>query len=132
MTTRSGARIYRRQPRPLAPGACPQCGRVVAISPSGRRRSHLAADRRPCPGGRVFVGDPTPVELDELPDVVMPGPRNPWSGRAGPEPPAPPDPRACVCGWRPKLKSDGTFAAHRTRPDDPSAPYCDNGAPRSY
>jgi hypothetical protein len=128
VTTRSGARIYRGQSHPLEPGACPQCGRVISINASGKRRTHCDRDGQPCGGSRVFVGNATPVVLDELPDIVMPGPANPWSGRRDPRP----DERLCVCGWRPRRKGDGAFVAHRTRPDDPTAPYCPNGAARCY
>lgn len=131
MTTKSGARVYRGGPRDVIPrGACAQCGRVVAITVTGKRRSHLGKDRRPCPGGRVFVEGYMPtVHLDELPDVdldyVAPRyvPRNPR--------PKPPDPRMCVCGWRPRRKRNGMFAAHRIEPDNPAAPYCANGSPKT-
>lgn len=85
----------------------------------------------------MFVeGTTGPVLLDDLPDVVWPpetsaqvSPRLPAEPKPKAEPK--PDPRRCVCGWRPRRKGDGTFEAHRIRPDDPAAPYCPNGATRS-
>jgi hypothetical protein len=129
MTTRSRARIYRRAPKPLARGACPQCTRRISISPTGRRRHHVDLDGQRCTGGGVHVGDWAPVVLDALPPVVMPPSRNPWSGRVCA--PKPPDPRDCECGQRPRRKADGQFAAHRVDLDNPVSPYCPHGAPRS-
>lgn len=69
MTTRSGARIYRRQPRPLAPGACPHCVRDdVRLTPSGRRGLHKDRQGVDCTGSGVQVGDGGPVEVD--PDLL--------------------------------------------------------------
>jgi hypothetical protein len=106
MTTRTGARIYRGPASaPLADGACPHCGRVVAINPNGQRRHHQTAEGIDCTGSGVHINDEHGVNvLTELPAVEMPPERrrratqktpsdhvdssswngrgNPWSGRA--------------------------------------------------
>jgi hypothetical protein len=98
MTTRSGSRVYRRQPRPLAPGACPHCGRTdVRLTPTGRRGIHRDRDGVDCTGSGVMVGDGQPAGVD--PEVIAEvlaqepadvrwqnrdrtRPANPWSGKA--------------------------------------------------
>lgn len=59
-------RIYRRDPRPLLPGACAQCGRAITLNPSGRRRAHKDREHQPCLGGGVMVGSPTGTDVDVL------------------------------------------------------------------
>lgn len=127
MTTQSGARIYRRAPKRLEDGACAHCGRVVALSITGRRRHHRTPNGERCTGGGVLVGNPLLVDLTELPPVEMPN----TGGNTGPREPRPGKP-SCVCGQRPRRKSDGQYAAHRVVVDDPSSPYCPGGAERSY
>lgn len=100
MTTKSGARIYHGAPRNrLEPGACPQCGRVVRVNPSGRRKLHRDFDGVDCTGSGVTVGDAPMPEVD--PDAVAEAwraaethsrwagrdrarPANPWSGKVAP------------------------------------------------
>ena len=129
MTTRSGARIYRRQPRPLARGACPHCTRIISVNRrSLRRREHAALDGSRCIGSGMPVGAQT-VILDDLPPVVLPRPRSGTRGKRA----KPYDPRVCVdCGQSPRLKKDGSMAAHRVDVDDPVSPYCPGGSRRSY
>lgn len=97
MTTRTGARVYRRAPRPLAANACAHCGSVVSVMESGRRRAH-SSEGIMCTGSGVMVA-PEDVILD--PDAVTEAwdralvagnsrwenrdrsrPANPWSGKA--------------------------------------------------
>lgn len=101
MTTKSGARVYRGAPKDrLDPGACPQCTRVIGVSPSGRRKFHRDLDGLDCTGSGVMVGDPAAPDVD--PDAVAEAwraagsassrwagrdrakPANPWSGKARP------------------------------------------------
>ncbi len=96
MTTRTGARVYRRAPRPITDGACPHCQKVVQIAPSGRRYAHNA-DGALCTGSGVMVQHREyTVDLDEAEalrqESIAKGdrwgqrdrskPANPWSGKA--------------------------------------------------
>lgn len=73
MTTRSKARIYRRDPRPLPDEACPQCFRLITIHPETfRRRLHRDQEGRDCTGSGVTVGEPSMPGIDVLNiDVVI-------------------------------------------------------------
>lgn len=115
LASERGTRIYRgAPPNPLPAGSCPHCGRAVAITERGVRRRHRDRNGRDCTGSRLSV-------VGRQPD---------YSGLAIPPVQMPPA-RGCeACGRRPRRKGDGTFAAHRMRADDPSAPYCPGGAAR--
>lgn len=164
VTTRAGRRVYRGAPRPLPPGACPHCTRVIAINPNGRRRAHRDLDGQRCTGSGVNVVE-QPVDLTDLPPVMIPaGGGRPAKADQSPRPPQSriPAVRArsgaehrrtlasdgtpvpytggsdrdaangraeCdTCGRHLPLNADGTLRRHRTRHQDPFAPYCTGGS----
>lgn len=87
MTTRSGSRVYRRAPKPLEPGACPQCSRVIGITPSGRRRMHRDLEGRDCTGSGVRVGEEAvPAEVLSAARIVVPERRQPVREKPGADP----------------------------------------------
>ncbi len=126
MTTRSGARIYHRAPKPLDPGACAHCGRVVDVGSTGRRRTHNNREGRRCTGSRVQVR--VLASAVALPPIVMPPTR---TVRRASNDLSIDDPGVCICGQRPRRKSNGEFAAHRTDVEDWTSGYCPGGATRS-
>lgn len=89
VSTRSGARVYRRAPKPMADRTCPHCQQVVTILESGRRRTHQMDGVR-CTGSGIAVDGGARVTFD--PDEVdaairaslttRAGRANPWSGKA--------------------------------------------------
>lgn len=144
MTTKSGARIYRGPSiDPLADGACPHCHRVISITRHGRRRHHQDSDGLPCTGGGVTVGAADEYALDDLPDVNIPAKSYLPQASRSEQPPTLAG-RAGVlyegrsdriaangravcpsCSRHLPLNSDGTIRRHRTRHQDPLAPYCE-------
>lgn len=87
MTASSGARIYRKAPKPLAPGACAHCGRVIALRKDGRRRDHRDTQGRRCTGGLVLVA-PRAVDAAVLSEarIVLPPEPQQHSRRTRPSP----------------------------------------------
>lgn len=106
-------------PKPLAPGKarCPGCSAVVAVTPNGKLRQHRAPSGEDC-AVKISMRE---VHLDDLPPVVIPGPRGANLARVR-RSPAPPDahyaPKGqCVdCGrWLPGERSlCGRCANHRS------------------
>lgn len=86
---RRGISIDQPFDKPLHPDACPYCGRKVYIRKDGTRGSHHNTYRRPCDGAGLRGRDVVPVDLADLPPVVIPGKAggtpgrraNPWSGK---------------------------------------------------
>lgn len=125
--------------RPLLPGACSACFRVIAIRPSGRRAWHNDATGQRCTGSGVRVVH-REIHLDEIPPIVVPPKkegnkargaftvdgeeyrgtsyRNVANGRT-----TCPD-----CERQLPLNLDGTIRRHRVRHQDPLSPYCPGGA----
>jgi hypothetical protein len=130
MTTESGARIYRRAPKPLAPGACPHCGQVCAITLTGRRAGHNDDSGERCTGAGVTV---KPREFDEdafadavaRPSVLPDRPPCPPHRSLRPGKPACPE-----CGRTARMRAPGVFSPHRVIADDFTSPYCPGGSPK--
>lgn len=134
MTTRSGARVYRRAPRPQQPGVCGGCGRPVKVNVDGRLREHRDQHGHVCSGSHAQVADrdrssrydidaalaalpPTqPVRLDDLDPHTNSADRRKKPGRCA------------DCGQNPRHNGDGTLEAHRHPPI--VGPYCPGGQPR--
>ena len=96
MSTRSGARVYRRAPKPVADGACPHCQKIVRIAESGRRWAH-DMEGALCTGSGIMVqAVEYAIDLDEADAALQESltceerwrrrdrtqPANPWSGKA--------------------------------------------------
>jgi hypothetical protein len=130
--------------RPLVPGACPACFRVIKIK-NGRRAWHNDMTGQRCAGSRVHVGA-KPVHLSEIPPVKV-AERNRYLPDRGAQPPTLASNGTAVtytgrsdrtaangrgecdgCGRHLPLNGDGTVRRHRVRHLDPFSPYCMGGA----